>query len=233
MTVAPPRKNFSWSWSRFKNYRTCPKRHYHVDIARDFKEAKSEYLAWGHDVHEALAEYIGKRIDLPEKMQGYDGWPRRILAAGEAGLTLKVENQLAMNEQFQPCAYYAPEAWFRGVVDVLGIMPVETAAAFSIDWKTGKVEPEFEQLALSAQLVFAHYPKVDHVLAIYVWLGHDTQTVKIYERDKMQQVWNDVMPQVREMEFAARTLTYPPKRSGLCKNYCPVTSCPYHGKGSR
>ena len=33
------------------------------------------------------------------------------------------------------------------------------------------------------------------------------------------------------MEEAYRTTTYPPKPSGLCSSYCPVTSCPYHGKG--
>ena len=53
-------KPFSWSWSKLKNFRTCPKRHYHVDIAKDFKEDDSEDLLWGNEVHEALAKRIGK-----------------------------------------------------------------------------------------------------------------------------------------------------------------------------
>lgn len=227
-------KRFSWSWSKLKNYRTCPKRHYHVDLAKDFKEDESEQLKWGNEVHEALAKRIDKGFVLPPTMKRYDSWPQRILSAQEVGMKLKVENKLAMDEHFQPCGFFDPSAWFRGVVDVLGILPPAARGAFSIDWKTGNsVQPEFEQLALSAQLIFSHYPEIDAVLAIYVWLGHDTQTVKIYERDKMQGVWTDLLPTVREMQFAADSMTYPPKPSGLCVRYCPVTSCPYHGKGSR
>ena len=45
-------KKFSWSWSKLKNWRSCPKRHYHVDLAKDFKEPPSEALKWGDLFHE-------------------------------------------------------------------------------------------------------------------------------------------------------------------------------------
>ena len=59
------------------------------------------------------------------------------------------------------------------------------------DWKTGgTIKPEYEQLALSAQLVFAHYPDVDQVATAYIWLGHDDETEEIYKRDGMLPLWN-------------------------------------------
>ena len=232
MNVAQ-RRPFAWSWSRLKNYRTCPKRHYHLDLAKDIKEEESEQLKWGNDVHEALAKAVGQGFILPATMTRYNKWPQRLASIRGPGVKIKVENKLAIDEQFQPCGFFDGAAWFRAVVDVLCILPSETRAAVTIDWKTGNVDPEFEQLALSAQTIFSHYPDVDEVLAIYVWLGHDTQTVKIYQRDDMGQLWTDLLPTVKEMKMAADTMTYPPKPSGLCKRYCPVVSCPYHGKGSR
>lgn len=226
-------KRFSWSWSKYKNYRTCPKRHYHVDIAKDFFEEKSEALEWGNQVHDAMAKRIAKNLQLPPTMARYEDWPKRVVALRAAGLDVSVENKMAMAEDFTPTGFFDPATWFRCVIDVKILVPQERAA-ITIDWKTGgNVEPEFEQLALSSQVIFANYPEIDEVGAIYVWFGHETQTVKVYRRGDMVPVWSDVMPQVNEMTEAARTMTYPPRPSGLCKRYCPVTSCVYHGKGSQ
>jgi uncharacterized protein Usg len=226
-------KPFSWSWSKLKNYRTCPKRHYEIDIAKSFKEAESEQLKWGNLVHDSMAKFIEKHIPLPPTVKRYSGWPTNVSELAKVGIVTKVENKLAMDKAFSPTDFFAADSWFRGVIDVLMLLPEEHRSAITIDWKTGgKVNPEFEQLGLSAQLIFAHYPEIDHVLTIYVWLGHDTHTVKIYSRGEMLEFWNDLWPTVLDMDHAWRTTTYPAKPSGLCKNYCPVTSCPYHGKGS-
>jgi hypothetical protein len=49
----------------------------------------------------------------------------------------------------------------------------------------------------------------------------------------MVPLWNRLLPEVKKMEQAYVTLDYPPKPNGLCRNYCPVKSCPHHGKGNR
>lgn len=227
-------KTFSWSWSKLKNYRTCPKRHYEIDLARNFHEGESEALLWGNEVHKAMAETIAKGTPLPNTMTRFADWPGRVAKLKTLGLDVSVENSLAMDNQLQPCGYRDwNNAWFRCKIDVQILVPA-ARAALTIDWKTGgKVEPEFEQLGLSAQAIFAHHADVDQVAAIYVWIGHDTQTVKVYDRGSMAGLWNGLFPEIQQMAEAHRTLTYPPKPSGLCVRYCPVTSCPYHGKGSR
>lgn len=225
-------KPFAWSWSRLKNYRTCPKRHWHIDLNKDVKERESEQLKWGNVVHTAMAEYIEKGKDLPITVKRYHDWPDNVRKLMRAGVDVRVEQQLAIAKDFTATGYFDNPTWFRAKLDVLSVLP-QFRGALTIDWKTGgKVEPEFEQLALSAQTVFAHHPDVDEVLAIYVWFGHDTQTAKVYKREDMVKLWNQLWPTINEMEEAWRTTTYPPRPSGLCKNYCPVTSCPYHGKGS-
>lgn len=224
-------KPFSWSWSRYKNYRTCPKRHYHVDIKKDYFEAPSEALDWGNEVHKAMAARIANGIPLPPTMKRFEWWPSKIAALKAQGVDVRVEQKIAIDRQLQPTNFFDQGTWFRAVADVLALLP-KFKAAITVDWKTGKVQPEFEQLALSSQTIFAHHPEIDEVGSIYVWIGSDTQTIETYRRDGMAPTWNKVWPQVQKMEEAWKTTEYPPTPSGICINWCPVTGCPFHGKGS-
>lgn len=230
-------KPFAWSWSKLKNYRSCPKRHWEIDIAKNFKDVESEALKWGEQVHKAMAERVGKGTPLPQSMQHYESWPAKIVALNMAGMKTQVENKLAMSRDFAPTSFFDAATWFRGVLDVIGL---GSSTALSVDWKTGgNVNPDYEQLGLSAQLVFAHHPEIEAVETIYVWLGHTHDdgspviTHGAYTRDTMVPLWARLLPEVGQMDEAYRTTTYPPKPSGLCVRHCPVTSCPYHGRGSR
>lgn len=226
-------KPFAWSWSKLKNYRTCPKRHFEIDLAKNVKESESEALTWGNLVHKSMEDYIAKDKPLPTTVQRYHQWPDNVRKLQASGVDTRVEQNLAIGKDFTATGYFAADTWLRVKIDVAMIIP-QFKAAITIDWKTGgSVSPEFEQLALSAQAIFAHHPEVDEVGAIYVWFGHNTQTIKVYKRDDMVPLWNSLWAEIQDMENAYKTMTYPAKPSGLCKSYCPVTSCPYHGKGSR
>lgn len=229
--TAMKQKPFSWSYTKLKNFRNCPKRHWHVDIQKEFKD-ESDALTWGNQVHDALAARIGKGIQLPRTMVHYDAWAANILDLKAKGWTIKVEQKLAMNQNYQPRSFFDGGVWFRGVIDVLALGP-SGKRALAFDWKTGAIKVEIEQLGLFAQLVFAHYPDVDQVGTSYIWLPDADKTEEIYRHDGMLPLWNSLAGDLATMEVAWRTTTYPAKPSGLCKNYCPVTSCPYHGRGDR
>ena len=224
-------KKFTWSWSKLKNYRTCPKKHYHVDLAKEFTEEDSDALHWGDQVHKAMAARIDKGTPLPPMMEHYDDWPTKLMASRDAGWTVKTELKLAMSETHRPTSFFDNATWFRGVADVLAIAPLGNAA-LSVDWKTGQIKPDAEQLALNAALIFSHHPKVDLVDTIYVWLGNEDYTRQRYGRADMLPLWAGLMPEINQLAEAHRTTTYPPKPSGICVRHCPVVSCPYHGKGS-
>jgi hypothetical protein len=226
-------KKFSWSWSKLKNFRSCPKRHYEIDLTKNIKELPSDELKWGDLFHDAMAKRIGRGTPLPAALIWYDGWAGWMRGHKEAGANVSTELRLAMDAQFQPTEWFSPSTWVRGIVDVLYLAPWLRSAA-ALDWKTGKkIQPEFEQLGITAGLLFAHHREIDTVHTAYLWSAHDTDTIETYHREEMTPLWNKIMPDVKRMEEAARTLTYPPKPSGLCIKYCPVTSCPYHGKGDR
>lgn len=226
-------KKFAWSWSKLKNWRSCPKRHYHIDLAKDVKEAPSEALMWGDEFHEAMAKRVSAGTNLPKTMARYDYWPALMHDHKLAGAKVQTEIRLAMDEEFQPTSWFDANTWVRCVVDVLYLAPWRREAA-AVDWKTGKkIEPEFEQLGITSSIIMAHHDDIDTVHTAYQWAAHDTYTVNTYKRQEMTPIWASLMPEVKQMEEAARTLTYPPKPSALCIRWCPVTQCVYHGKGDR
>lgn len=222
-------KEWSWSYSKLKNYETCPKRMYEIDLAGNFKEPQDPDgpLAWGNRVHDAFKQALKGEAPLPPEMCSYQRWVDRVLrGSGE----LLVEQKYAITRQFQKTAYFAKDVWYRGVGDVVRI---DRDLGLVLDWKTGKILEDSVQLMLMAQCLFSHYPELKYVRSEFVWLKDDCTTPELLSRSEVAAAWVDLLPRVAAMEDAAKTQTYPPKPGFLCKRHCIVNSCPYHGKGSR
>lgn len=224
LTTTRGAKPFAWSYSKLKNFETCPKRHYEIDITKRIKEEESEQLAYGNQLHSAIAARIEKGTPLPAPYASMEEWAERVLT-GEG--TILVEQKLAITKDLQPCEFFARDAWFRGVADVVKIVgPV----ALVLDWKTGKILEDGVQLALTAQCVFAHHPQVQKIRAEFVWLKENATTRGNYARSDMVQLWNNLTPRLEALEHAHNTTTYPARPGPLCRRWCPVSDCPHHGQ---
>lgn len=221
-------KPFTWSYSRLKNFEACPKKHWHVDIAKDVKEEEGEALLWGNQVHKAAAARLKDGKALPPGMEIIESFCQKILTpAGNAESKILVEQKLAITKDFGPCGYFDKSVWFRAVGDVIKIVgPV----ALIGDWKTGKIKEDGVQLALSAMCVFAHYPEVKRVRSEFIWVAHDATSRADFNRNDMPQFWQGVWTRIQALEHAHNTQSYPAKPGGLCRNWCPVTKCPHHGE---
>jgi hypothetical protein len=99
-----------------------------------------------------------------------------------------------------------------------------------LDWKTGKILEDGVQLALMAACVFAHHPQIQKLRTEFVWLKEDATTRADFTREDMVKVWAGVLPRVEVLEKAYKTTDFPPTPNNLCRKWCPVTSCPYHGR---
>ena len=128
----------------------------------------------------------------------------------------------------------------RGKIDVAVL---NNNKAYLNDWKTGNsdtyLDPETntwktssEQLKLTAAVLMAHYPLVQHVKLDFVWLKEDFWTTDLVSRPDLPSLWQRLLPRVDKMKLANATGVYEPTPSGLCKRHCPVKSCQYHGRGS-
>jgi hypothetical protein len=221
-------KAWAWSYSKYKAFDSCPKRHYEVDIAKNFQDS-TEQLVWGNEVHEAIQHATEGKAPLPDSMKDYQRWVDQ-MKNGEG--TLYVEQQYAITKDFQPTQWFAHNVWLRGICDALRVSPSgKTALAW--DYKTGAVRHDSRQLMLMAQCIFVHHPTVQRIKTEFIWLKDDCTTPEVFDRGTIAREWPAVLPLVKRMEEASKTLDYPPKPCGLCARYCPVLSCSFHGKRYR
>jgi hypothetical protein len=218
---------FTWSYSRLKNFENCPKKHYELDIAKNIKEEEGESLLWGNYVHKHMALACGPtRAPLPDQLAPYQKYVDRLVTSPG---NILVEQKLALMRNFGACEFFAPAVWFRGIGDVIKI---NGSVALTGDWKTGKILEDSVQLALTAACIFAKFPEVKKIRSVFWWLKEDCETVEDFTPADMPGLWRALWPRIEAMEHAHNTTTYQAKPSGLCKHYCPVTSCPHHGKGA-
>lgn len=220
-------KPFTWSYSKLKNHETCPKRHFHVDIARDVQEEESDQLIEGKILHDAMARRLdpAKKTPLPLGLDHLEPWADMLEKAAIGG-RIGTEIKAALNRDFGSTTYFARDVWFRGVLDVL---VVKGEVAIIADWKTGKVSEDNPQLALFAALTFAQRPEVKAVRTEFFWTRTMERSRKDFTRADMPGFWAEMLPRVARLEAAAATSDYPAKPGFLCRSWCPVAQCAYHG----
>lgn len=169
----------------------------------------------GNVDHHGLPAGIG----LPADFTAYEPIAQRFAAT--KGL-LTTERQLAITSSFQPTEWFASDVWCRGVLDACWI---DGAIARVVDWKTGKRKPDSIQLMLFALLLFAHHPEVNRVNTAFVWLQTGKMDTEKFHRKDVPKLWQDILPNVRRLEYAHKTQTWIPKPSGICRGWCPVKTC--------
>lgn len=243
-----PNKPFAWSYSKLKNHESCPKRHYHVDIVKDWQEAESQALAYGNDLHEKLARAIGDyggnkpdgsdAVPLPDSYKEMEILvQQRQARRTKMNARVMTELSLAMSSDFKPAPWFEdrrdatkPKPWYRAKVDVLTLLgPV----AIAEDWKTGKITEDNPQLRMTAMLIFAHHPQVQKVRTTFFWLKEDAETVEDVTREQQMSMWADIAPRVEKLRIAYQTpdpaVGFPAKPGYLCRKWCPVKTCPHYG----
>lgn len=218
---------FTWSYSRLRNYETCPKRHYHYDIAKDVVEPESGAMAEGHAVHKALELRVTRKQSLPLGMKQYE--PLMVQLTGLPG-AIHAEQKLALTRDFEPIGFFGKGVWFRTVLD---FCVVKDKDAVVVDYKTGRPQEDTTQLQLMSATIMHHMPEVDRVRAVLMFINYDRNERALYQRDDLSKIWGGVLPRVRQVQQAVQDQEYPPKPNGLCKRYCAVVSCPYHGVGTQ
>lgn len=216
---------FAWSYSALKNFETCAKRFYHYNVAKDVKEPETEQLRAGNQLHAHFEARVVRGTSLP---LGYGQYEKMLAAIIAAPGHTYGEQKLAITADFQPVAFFGgARVWFRTVLDLAKIRDDHTATVF--DYKTGRPNPDTTQLQLMAATLFVHDPKLERVKAGLLFVAHDQVERAEFVRDDLVEIWGEILPRVRAIERARDAKEYPPKPGGLCKRYCAVISCPYHG----
>jgi RecB family exonuclease len=217
-----------WSFSKIKAFEQCPKRFYHEKILKEFPFTETEATRYGTEFHLAAEEYIRDGKPLPERFS----YAQDMLDAlnKKPGIK-KCEHEMGVTENLYPCAFKAPDVWFRGIADLL-IIDESTGTAWVIDYKTGK-NPRYAdkgQLELMALAVFAHFPYTKEVKAGLVFVVCNTLVKDSYTVSDKARLWEKWLQKYEAIKTAAEKDVWNPKPSGLCRRHCPVTVCVHNGE---
>ena len=75
-----------------------------------------------------------------------------------------------------------------------------------------------------------HHPEVQAVKNEFIWLEYNQKSTVVIKRTDLPEMWASLMPEVTAFEQASVNQQFPPKKNGLCREWCPVTSCEFNGK---
>ena len=132
------------------------------------------------------------------------------------------EYKFALSRDFQPADW--KQSWSRGIAD---LVVVHKDKALVADYKTGKRKPT-EQLDLYAAYTFAHFPEVQEVTTMFIWLKDRKIDRNPIQRTELPMIWQGLLPRAAKLESAYERDSWPPRPSGLCNGWCGVKTCKYN-----
>ena len=215
-TKIPP-----WTFSQLDAFETCPRKYYHLRVAKDVVDPPNEAALWGDRVHKSLESRLLEKTPLPE---GMNQWEPIMMKIERLPGEKHTEMKLALDENFQPSDW--KQSWTRGIADVA---IVSQSQGVVLDYKTGKRKPT-DQLLLYAAYLFAYFPKVDVVDTVFVWLKEKKLDKEKVHRDELPSIWKKFLPKYHKLVSAYERDSWVPRPSGLCKGWCPCTGCEFNGK---
>jgi len=219
----------AWSFSVLDSFETCAWRYYLTKVKKEITEKQSPEMLWGNQVHKALEERVKSGTPLPGNMAQYESLAAPLYTkAWSPGVQVQVEGMMAINASFQPVRYFAKDVWCRAITD---LTLIKGRNALVIDYKTGNPKPNSAQLRLTAAFTFHHYPDVQRINNMFLWLKTGEPTQETFERGQIGEIWGDFMPRVARLEQAIAEDKWPKKPSGLCNKWCPVphSRCEFRG----
>ena len=221
--------NITWSYSSIKTFDQCPKKYYHLRIAKDVKDSGSEATMYGQELHKAAEDYIKADTPIPPKFKFVTPVVDSVKnIPGDKHCELKLGVKKTPTG-YEPCGFYDKDVWWRGISDVV---VMQGDMAYSLDYKTSKNAKyaDTKQLDLLAGAVFTHYPKIMEIKSALLFVVSNEMVKKKHEFMMQMSYLNSMEPELTRLEAAIKTNVWNPNSGPLCK-FCPVTSCAHNRKG--
>lgn len=220
----------AWSFSSIKTFDQCPKKYYHLKVAKDYEENfNTEAILYGNQFHAAAEAYVrGDVAELdPRFSYALDVLDRLKNMPGKKFC----EYKMGLTEKLEPCGFFDDSVWFRGVSD-LTIVNEETGVAKVIDYKTGKSAKYADkgQLELMALATFKHFPEVKVVKGGLLFVVCNAFIKETYTIERESDLWGKWLSEYAKLEKAYENGVWNARSSGLCKAHCVVLECPHNGK---
>lgn len=212
-------KPLPWSHSSLSDFTNCPKAFHAKRVAKTVKEDQSEAMVWGNKVHKCFEDRLSIGTPLPDYLSDHEPFMQELADLEGESYT---ERKIALSTSRKPTTFFAKDVWMRGIIDFSNI---HKDGALLCDFKTGKQHTKFGQLKLFALHTFAEFQQVNFVTVKFYWTKTCTETEQTYTRNQIPEMWNEFAPELRQYVQAFKQDVWQPRPSGLCRGWCPVTTC--------
>ena len=217
-----------WSYSSLKTFQQCPKKYYHLKVAKDIVDQGGEAAVYGTLVHKAAEDYVRDSVPIPEKFS----YMQPILdALIEIPGTKHCEIELGIairKGKFVSCAFDAPDYWWHGIAD---LAIINGGRAWLVDYKTSKNAKyaDMKQLDLLAAAMFLRFPTLLEIRSALAFVVSNEFVKKDHDRILYEQYLGVMKPELDRLEAALDNKVWNPISGPLC-GFCPVTTCVHHRK---
>lgn len=202
------------SFSGFELFETCPKRYYHLKVAKDLKEEDGTASAAGTRDHSYFEHRLKDGTPLPPHLLRHED---KLSIIANSGFIVRPEEEFAINKRLEPVGWWDKDVFLRVKADV-GLYGKRTAGL--LDWKTGKRRPKNFQLELGALTQFIHYPEIKSTKAAFLWLRDDTADFVSLDRDDdYDRILNKLMTKADRIDEAVDEGVWQAKPGYHC-NWC-------------
>lgn len=220
-----------WSPSALNTLKNCGRQYHERYVLKSIPWVESAEANHGNVVHDAFEKFLSEDEPLPSDLAGHtdyltkiDKKPGYFFTEVAAGF-LKQDAKACMVDWKKGIPPRETIwGWFK--IDYVKIVEDTSPRLGQLyDWKSGKKKPDWLQLAIYALWVFDMFPKVELVDARYYWLTDHTESRKVWRRAEIPDLWELLLPDLRQYRDAFKNDIWTERRSGLCNGFCPVKSC--------
>jgi hypothetical protein len=213
----------AWSYSSLKTFQQCPKKYYHLKVAKDVKDDGSEATVYGKELHKVAEDYIKDGTPIPERFafikKTVDAL-KNIPGEKHTEIELGVFNN---GGKLSACGFYDKNAWYRGIADLLIINGDE---GYLVDYKSSKNAKyaDLKQLDLLAAAVFIHFPDIKSLKSALIFVVSNEFVNKEHTSQHKLAYFEHVRFDLERLEVAMKTGVWNAVSSPLC-GWCPVKTC--------
>lgn len=213
-----------WSHSSLKDYEGCGRRYHEVKVLKKYPFQETDATRYGTQVHSAIEDYIVKGTPIPPQ---YAQFKPVVDAVLNKDGRVYAEYEMALTKDLRVCGWQAPDAWVRGIADIL-IVDDENLTAWVVDWKTGNNRyPDRDQLVLMSLMVFQHFPHIRKVLSALLFIVKEDFVKLTMVRDQIEQFWWKYRERIARLEASHDNGVWNPKQTPLCR-WCQVSGCEFN-----
>lgn len=213
----------AWSYSSLKTFQQCPKKYYHLKVAKDIKDDGSEATIYGKELHKVAEDYIKHGTPIPPQfafIQKTVDALKAIPGEKHTEIELGVSNK---GGKLSACGFFDKDAWYRGIADLLIINGDE---GYLVDYKSSKNAKyaDLKQLDLLAAAVFTHFPDLKSLKSALIFVVSNEFVNKEHSSHHRLAYFEHVRFDLERLEKAMETGVWNAVSGPLC-GWCPVKTC--------